>query len=258
MASETKPCTWILLRGLGREAGHWGAFKDKFVTRLKVDEVLTIDLPGTGQHLNASSPASISNIMAQVRSEAIERARHQGQFRLFAMSLGGMVAMEWMRQRPEDLAGVVLVNTSTSDFSPLVQRLRWQVWRDLLKVMAIQSARERERAIVSILFNNPEAQETALPQWTKIALERPVGYTNFLNQLLAAARFKGAPRDSQVPVLLLSGLGDRFVDPSCSTQLHEKLHWPIARHPWAGHDLPWDDPEWVLERVSAWRESSNA
>ncbi len=258
MASDFKPCTWILLRGLGRESGHWGAFKEKFTARAGADEVLAIDLPGSGIHVSDTSPRSVPALMAQVRAEAVEKARHQGQFRILAMSLGGMVAMEWMRQKPGDLAGVVLANTSTSDFSPLIQRLRWQVWRDLLKVMAIQSARDRERAILAILLNSPEARETALPLWTKIAIERPVSYASFLNQLMAAARFKGAPMNSPVPVLLLNGLGDRFVDPSCSTQLHEKMQWPIARHPWAGHDLTWDDPEWVLDKINAWRASANA
>jgi pimeloyl-ACP methyl ester carboxylesterase len=253
MVNETPAYTWILLRGLGREKGHWGDFSEKFAQRMSGDEVLAIDLPGTGEHLDRTSPTSLSGILNQVRGEAIARAREPRQFKLLAMSLGGMVAMEWMRQKPEDIAGCVLVNTSSGSVSPFYNRLRWQVWRDLLKVMTIQSARERERAIIQILFNNPEARETALPQWTKIAIERPVSYLCFFNQLLAASRFKGVDRDVKVPVLLLNGLGDRFVDPSCSTELHEAMGWPILRHPWAGHDLPWDDPEWMLEKISTWR-----
>jgi pimeloyl-ACP methyl ester carboxylesterase len=92
----------------------------------------------------------------------------------------------------------------------------------------------------------------------KIAYEQRGSYMNFANQLFAAARFKGLERRPDVPVLLLNGLGDRFVDPSCSTVLHDKFNWPLERHAWGGHDLPWDDPEWVLSKIRAWNMSLDA
>lgn len=258
MPAESRGHTWILLRGLSREKGHWGPFLEKFAASYPEDEILPIDLPGTGEYLSVQSPRSIEGIFHFVRAKAIERARHQSQFKILAISLGGMVAMEWMRQRREDLASCVLINSSASDLSPMYHRLRWQVWRETLRAATVQVARERERLILEVLLNSPEAREAALPQWTKIAIERPVSYLNFMSQLYAAWRFKGATVNSTVPVLLLSALGDRFVEPSCSTVLHEKQNWPIVRHPWAGHDLPWDDPSWVIDKIKEWNPYSNA
>jgi hypothetical protein len=46
-----------------------------------------------------------------------------------------------------------------------------------------------------------------------------------------------------------------LVDPSCSSQLHNRFNWPINRHPWAGHDISWDDSQWVLNHVQEWNKS---
>jgi pimeloyl-ACP methyl ester carboxylesterase len=244
--------TWIFLRGLAREKAHWGDFLNQFAARFPGEEILAIDLPGTGEHLHTASPATIEGIFNHVRSEAIVRASEGARFKIFALSLGGMVAMEWMRKRPEDIEKCILINTSSSDLSPFYNRLRWQVWRDFLRLVSVQAAREREKGIIDVIMNSAEAREKALPEWAKIAVERPISYKNFFNQLLAASRFGGLTVDTEVPVLLLNSLGDRLVDPSCSTRLHEKFNWPIKRHPWGGHDLPWDDANWVLDRIQEW------
>lgn len=251
--------TWILLRGLAREKGHWGPFAETFTQTFKSQgEVLQIDLPGTGEFRNLTSPASIKEIFEFVRGQAIERAPSNSTFNLVAISLGGMVAMEWMKQRPEDLSGAVLINTSLKSLSPIYHRLRWQIWGKFLKVLTEQSPRERERLIIDMLINKEEARNAALPVWTKIASDHPVSYRSALNQLMAAARFNGLDKETSVPVLLLSSLGDRFVDPSCSTALHDKWDWPIERHPWGGHDLVWDDPDWIIAKIKSWSSSAGA
>lgn len=163
--------------------------------------------------------------------------------------------MEWMRRNPRELAGCVLINTSSCTLSPFYSRLRWQVWGEFVAAVLQQAPRERERALVELLMNREEARHEALPIWTRIASERPMTYRNLLNQLWAASRFRGCDRVPDVPVLLLSSLGDRLVDPSCSEGLHQRWGWPIHRHPWAGHDLSWDDPEWVLEKIRNWNSS---
>jgi pimeloyl-ACP methyl ester carboxylesterase len=255
MASP-KRSTWILLRGLAREKGHWGHFSDQFAQSLPDEDVLAIDLPGTGEFLDHPSPSTISEIFDFVRARAIERSRTQGDFKILALSLGGMVAMEWMRRRPEDLSSCVLINSSARSLSPAYHRLRWQNWANVVRLATVQSAKERERGIIEMIMNNPEARDTALPLWTKIAIDRPISVRNFANQLRAAATFSGLESECKTPTLILNGLGDRFVDPSCSTQFHTVWGWPIVRHPWAGHDLPWDDPKWVIDHIIQWDRHS--
>ncbi len=245
MASKS---TWIMLRGLAREKGHWGPFLEHFARAFPSEEVLAIDLPGAGEFREMQSPATIGEICKFVRQQASARVPAKTPLKLFAVSLGAMVAMEWLRQSPQDLAGCVLVNASSRE-SPVYYRMRWQVWVRFLRLVALPVAREREHAVIDLIMNNPEARDMAHPTWTKIATERPISFLNVAAQLRAAARFSSLTTAPEVPTLLLTGLGDRLVDPSCSEKLHSLWGWPIRRHPWAGHDLTWDDPSWVLRNI---------
>lgn len=250
-----KPVVWVALRGLARERGHWGPFLDDWRAELGGDDVLAIDLPGVGEYAAQASPKTLAGIADFVRARAIERAPN-ARYRLLTISLGAMVGFEWLRAYPNDIAGLVAINTSIASLSPFYHRLRWQVWSRFAKLATIQPARERERALIDLLINDPAAQARALPIWAKLAQERPVSYPTFANQLWAASRGGGPLVIHDCPGLILSGLGDRFVDPSCSTDLARATAWPIVRHPWAGHDLPWDDGAWVIARLKEWQETS--
>lgn len=247
--------TWILLRGLAREKGHWCSFVDQFTERFREDEVLALDLPGVGEFRARPSPRSIGEIYEFVRARAVERSSAQTQFSVLALSLGGMVAIEWMRARPEDVERCVLVNSSSMALSPVYHRLRWQVWRRFMRLPFIASARDREKAILDLVTNSEAARELALPIWSRLAVEHPIRYTTLLNQLYAASKFDALP-SSKVPTLVLCGLGDRLVDPSCSARLQERFACPMEKHPWAGHDLALDDPNWMLQKIESWSKAS--
>ena len=45
---------------------------------------------------------------------------------LVAMSLGAMAAMAWAAAHPDEVSGLVLINTSSRALSPWYRRLRWQ------------------------------------------------------------------------------------------------------------------------------------
>lgn len=237
------------MRGLAREAGHWGDFLGYFHKSFPASRVEVIDLPGMGDNAKIKSPTSIKEIMEFTREEA-KRRMTSDKFSILALSLGGMVAMEWMRSNAADLESVVLINSSSKS-SAFYHRLRYQIWADFARALAHTQPRDRERAVVDILMNSENARERAGIVWSKIAQERPLKPQTFLRQLAAAMRFRGLDDVPKTPVLLLNSLGDRLVDPSCSDALHQKFGWKLERHPWAGHDLPWDDPEWVVERIKA-------
>jgi pimeloyl-ACP methyl ester carboxylesterase len=76
-----------------------------------------------------------------------------------------------------------------------------------------------------------------------------------MKQLFAASRFEAPPEPPKVPLLILNGMGDRFVSPACSLQLSQKWNLELRRHPLAGHDLPLDDPDWILAQIEAWLSS---
>jgi len=57
-------------------------------------------------------------------------------------------------------------------------------------------------------------------------------------------------------MLLLSSRGDRLVDARCTDALAAAWGLKPRVHPWAGHDLPLDDPDWTIRQVRQWLSES--
>ncbi len=241
---------WILLRGLGREAGHWGAFPDLLAKTLPGDRIHTINLPGTG-HLHATkSPGNIADIRKSVQS----RCHHIDQpVMLVGLSLGGMVALDWACTEPQAIAGVVAINTSSAWNSPR-QRLQSRHWATVLKLLLGNNAAHREATILSLTSNRTQP-DSLLDDWMQLQQARPVARRNIVRQILAASRYRPQSRAPSVPVLILSSKADRLVSHQCSTTLSERWQCRKAEHPWAGHDLPLDDPGWVIKHLQAFARS---
>jgi len=242
--------TWILLRGLGREARHWGRLPGLLQERLPGARVVTIDLPGSGQSWQCSSPASIAGMVDAVRAEL--RARSEsGPFVVLALSLGGMVAMEWAARFPGELGGCILVNSSAAGLSPFWQRLRPGAWLQLGPWLRPRAAvLDKERAVYRVTSNLP-LHDAVVDDWVAIARDRPVAPRNVARQLFAAARYR-APRRLPVPALVLVSAQDRLVSPRASEAIARAWNLPLRMHPSAGHDLPLDDPDWVVQQAVAW------
>lgn len=206
-----------------------------------------IDFPGIGDYENIPSPMTMKGIADFVWDQA-RRAFPEGNIAVLAVSMGGMVAMEWMQDHEAEMAAAILINSSAKS-SRIYRRLRYQIWPDFLKMTVNTQVKEREKQIIDMIMNSEAAKERALSCWSKLAQEHPVKPLTFIRQLWAASQFSGLQKKPAVPVLLLNSLGDRFVDPSCSEALHQKFEWQLERHPWGGHDLVWDDPQWVTDYI---------
>ena len=63
---------------------------------------------------------------------------------------------------------------------------------------------------------------------------------------------RASDRQAGVPILLLASLGDRLVSPRCSERIARAWNAPLRMRPDAGHDLPLDDPDWVLGQLLDW------
>lgn len=244
---------WVFFRGLAREARHWGTFPEKFQERFPKDKIHLVDLPGTGSKIKQSSPVTIPSIMRSVRSD-LQREVGTGPWHFLALSLGGMVALSWMNQYPEEVAGSVVVNSS-SQLSPFYHRLRWESWKAFLASVSKVDPKAREQGILQLISNNEKARNDILPLWAKIGRTSTVSPKTLLVQLSAAGRYRVPTRILGSKALFLSSLGDRLVEPACSEDLAAHFQSPIVRHPWAGHDIPIDDPEWLLKEIASWLQT---
>jgi pimeloyl-ACP methyl ester carboxylesterase len=246
--------TWILLRGLTRETRHWGRLPDMLRDALDGARVLLIDLPGNGEFAHLRAPAAVAGMVGFVR-DAASQTGAAGPYRVLAMSLGGMVATDWAQRYPGEIERLVLINTSMRPFSRMHERLRPSAWPGVLRAAAHWSDAPRvERAIHKLTCERVATLGADLDAWSEIRHSAPVSRGNALRQLWAAARFTAAAAAPCCPLLVLASAADRLVDPVCSAKLATAWGAAHCAHPWAGHDLPHDDPAWTTAQVRAWIE----
>lgn len=268
---------WILLRGLARESRHWGSFAQELARVIPGARVDALDLPGTGCFSEMRSPISVPAITDFVRDKFLERResweRESRESRespgtrlsgssstmppahLVAVSLGGMVAADWLERYPDDFVSGVMINTSFRGLSPLSARLAPTSYLHLLNIMRSRDTYQRERHVLRMVSNRPEIREVTAREWAAIYDSRPVSHENFFRQLLAAGRYEPSGRAPGIPVLVLNSARDRMVDPSCSELIAQRWNAEIRRHPTAGHDLPLDAGGWVIDQIrDFWEE----
>lgn len=242
---------WLLLRGLTREKAHWGTFKTQLENAFPESRVEALDLPGTGIFYKDKSPNSIPEITNKVREHAQQQGLLDSPVNLLAVSLGGMVALDWMQTKPDEINCGVLINVSIAQISPFYYRLRWQCYLKLLRAILQTDLYQRELAIIKLISNRAERYDELADAWQHIQSNHPVSLKNALAQLIAAARYCPNNQKPQMPVLLLNSLGDRLVSPHCSAAISRLWNVPCITHGSAGHDLTTDDGDWVIEHVKS-------
>lgn len=249
--------TWVLLRGLARDARHWGDFPAQFRAELVLNaaDLLTPDLPGNGRRWQEASPTRVAKMVEDCR-KALRRQGKPPPYHLLALSLGGMVAVDWATRYPEECRAAVLISTSLRPYGGVFERLRPPAWLTLLNLLAAEGE-ARERGILELTSADAAELQAVLPAWVAYARECPVTRRNVTRQLLAAARFRAEVKPA-VPLLILAGSQDRMVNPTCSQKLAQAWSSELVLHPGAGHDLPLDAGIWVADRVRDWLAASNS
>jgi len=241
---------WVLLRGLTRESAHWGRFVDAMAQAWPASRVVALDLPGAGSRHAVSAPRRVADMASDCRDRLL-RAGVTAPYGLLGLSLGGMVAAQWAAGWPAEVTRCVLVNTSMRPHGALRHRLRPQAWARVLRLLLEPDAHARERAVLALTTAFPERHGAVVDDWVAIGERRPVTRANALAQLVAAARFRAPARPLPADrMLVLCSRADRLVDPRCSHRLAEAWGCPLAEHPAGGHDLPLDDPGWVVAAVA--------
>ena len=246
------PQHWILLRGLMREQRHWGGFPATLAGALPGARILTPDLPGNGsRHLQASA-TRVRDMVESCRQDLRER-QVAAPYHLLALSLGGMVAVEWAHRYPQEIARCVLLNTSMRPFNPFYQRLRWQNYPALLRQLLLGDRRSQEALILRLTSRRHGAGNAALlDDWLGYQQQYPVSRRNALRQLLSAARYRAPAMRPAMPVLVMAGAQDQLVDHRCSQRLARAWQADCLIHGEAGHDLPLDAGPWVAQSVARW------
>ncbi|MFC0401181.1 alpha/beta fold hydrolase [Paraburkholderia rhizosphaerae] len=240
---------WILLRGLTRESRHWGTLPQRVSDAFSEARVLPVDLPGNGEFAALRSYRRVADMVGFVRVVAVERGI-PAPYRVLAMSLGGMVATDWAQRYPDEIESLVLINTSMRPFNWPHERLRPQAWPMLMRIAAHwREPRVAESAVHALTCNNRVSLADDLDTWSAIRRSAPVSRINAWRQLMAAASFRAESQPPRCRTLILSSAADGLVNPLCSARLAAAWRAPHRHHASAGHDLPHDDPAWLVEQM---------
>ncbi|MCK6596924.1 MAG: alpha/beta hydrolase [Bdellovibrionaceae bacterium] len=236
---------WLLLRGLTRGKFHWCDFPKELAKYFPDDEVTLIDLPGNGSRNQELSPLHINEYVTDLR----DKIEKKGSLHLIAFSFGAMVAIEWLNQYPEEIEKTYLINTSIKGLKPFYKRLLPENYLEIFGVL-FKSNLEREKIILKMTSNNLEVSEKVLLQFEKIAERHPIKLENLLRQLMAASSMVFPKNIQSHKVNIFVSANDRLVSSENSMEIAKR--WGLAPmiHPWAGHDMVLDDPNFLLERLN--------
>lgn len=256
MACEP-PRHWLLLRGLGREAAHWGPFPEALTAALPAgSRVHALDNPGVGSERASSAPLTLRATSAHLlrRWEALRAAQGMTEpWGVVGISLGGMLALDMAADSEAVRSGLVaacVVNSSGAKGTPLRQRLTPRAAGAMLRCL-LMPRHAREAAMLRMTVHDAECAAQLLPSFQALAKASPLPFRTFLAQIVAGVRWR-APTAVSVPVLFVNSLGDALCSPQCSVALAQSLRAPLRSHPSAGHDLPAEDPAWLASTVRAW------
>lgn len=238
---------WVLLRGLIRGSFHWHQFPQKLAQAFPEDKIHLFDLPGNGLRNKESSPANIAGFTEDLRF----LARRLDNIHLVAISLGGMIAMNWLATRPDEVAHTFIMNTSLGDTGPFYKRLNYynypRIFKSFLKDEAVV-----EKLILDLTCNNLKIYDDVLPHHIDMARQYPMNRLNFFRQMLAAGKSRFDSRLLQYKNLrLMVCTNDRLVHHENTFNLGHKLGITPVVHPWAGHDLTLDDPDFVVDYLKS-------
>lgn len=237
---------WILLRGLSRGRGHWADFSIEFSKQFPNDEIEFLDLPGNGERNKERSPRNIPAYVESLRSQS--RLLSKGSVHILALSLGGMIATEWARLYPSEVEQGYLVCTSSAEHSSVFDRFKVGNYPSFLPLILNQDQKKYEEILLSRITNNEDRRRYVFDELVKYSEQYPARVTNFLNQIFAASLYK-FPSNPPANLHLIGSYGDRLVAPQCTLSIAKLWNLKPAMHPWAGHDIPIDDPQWLLQRI---------
>jgi len=245
---------WLLLRGLGREQRHWHDFPERLRALVAPEPVFLLDLAGTGTERARLPLPSVPWLARDIARRAARLPRSMGaaqaRWCLVGLSLGGMVALELCGLWTERVAHALVINSSANITHPTA-RLQPRALAGLGRTLLAGDATAREEQLLAFTSHLPAAERHRYAERAAaFARDGAPGRRALISQLCAAARFSPPCAGSlSARLCFLGSRQDRLVSAVCSRDLACRYGAPHLEHPWAGHDLPLDDPRWLLERI---------
>ena len=239
---------FVLIRGLTRGNIHWQDFYPQLQSRFPKSEFTLLELAGNGNRTEEASWSTVleacEDLRAQLAASSIKKP-----LVLVAISLGGMVALEWLARYPEEIQKAFILNTS-SRLSSFFSRLRPKNYLPMAQALSTKNPFRRESLILDMTTRTLsfQRQQELAEIFAKVP---PTTIGNFFKQASSAARYQPPDRLPADKLHFLVGVQDELVDSQCSKHLIEKYQASSSWHPEAGHDLGLDAPNWLCDEIAS-------
>lgn len=256
--SEKEALNFYLLRGLGRESGHWGnTFMQEVQAVYPSTSFTLLDLPGAGRFHEEPAKIAIegmaSFLQATYKDSLIDK---EGKNILLATSLSGNVALEWVLHQPENFHALILVGTSLRKVCKKKERVQQAAKKEFFDIFFTSAVEEREAKFLHINSNLYAENDSILRRWIDIQEKRPVSKHTLFKQTMAGMFYLTPEVRPAIPVLVVGSRGDRIVDEVCIQKVADHLQADRLMHESAGHGIPIDAPVWLAHQVSFWTEAN--
>jgi len=251
----------VLLRGLIRSRFHWEQFPTYLQQALPDFELVIPELAGNGERYQEQTPFSVHGMMEDIRQQVRlqqqqppeqqpqeQQQTHNQPVIIIAVSMGAMIASEWARCYPQEIKQLHLINTSFSNLSLPWQRMQAPAFFSLLSHFF--NREKLEQAIIRWtinLYNDPQLTT----RWQNFSATHPLSYRNAIAQLLSASRYKGPTTAPVADSYFYNSPQDKLVSGRCTERIAGKWQKPLFSHKTAGHDLPLDDPHWLITNIKS-------
>jgi len=245
---------FLLIRGLAREKGHWADFTETLAKELSTN-VLTIDLPGAGELCELKSPLKISDYTDHMRNQFLKLTRlanleDQSNWVVLGISMGGMIALDWTSRYENDFKSAILINSSVGDLSLPYERMQPKALIKIFKIVKIKDLISREKSVLKLSCNllTESKRKTCAKIFSKFYINHKFKKINLFKQLVAASKFK-KPKSIKTELLILCSKNDKITNYNCSIKIAKYYQSKIIIHQTAGHDIPLDDPHWIIKQL---------
>ncbi len=237
----------LFLRGLMRGKGHWTPLQQELVKSDLNFEAFFVELAGCGLRSSEVSPIDPILAIEDLRRET-QKMNLAPPFEICAISLGGMIALKWAELYPAEIKKLYLINSSLKQLSPFFHRISLSALGKIL-LSVFKSARDREEEILKLTCQRSDKIKDYLDLYSDLSSKNPLQRQNLIRQLVLATCFE-IKQATTCPITVISSDRDQLVNPKCSRNLAQFLKTDLIKHPTAGHDLPFDDPQWLLNALN--------
>lgn len=208
--------------------------------------------------LQARGPVQVSQVHSEFPTlpemAAGLLAQHEGPLVLIGTSMGGILALEVLRQAPQRVTALAMLGSSARPDTPELIKLRSEA------VKLYESGRMDEvlRPNVAFAFHRSKARDPALIADYMAMMARAGGAQLAQQNRAIMARVDSRPLLPSIrcPVLVVCGDSDLLTPPECSREIAEAVpHAQLEILPECGHLLTWEQPQRINQLLISWLDS---